>query len=337
MNQPSPRPRRSSVTMADVAAHAGVSRALVSLVVRDSPLVSDAKRAAVHASIAELGYRHNQIASRLAASSTRTLGLLLLDLHNTVYADLHDGVMEVTEPAGYQVLLIAGSRDPERQRQAISRLVAMQVDGLILAAYTGTDQELRGLVGEIPVVVANRRLDAPGIDSVYSDDAAGMEQAISHLEAAGHSRISHISAPSSQLSDRRRDGYISVMVEHGLVPHVVEGDLTEAGGRRATADITAHSPAPTAVIAHNDVTAVGLLSGLQQIGTAVPEQMAVVGFDNTQLSAVAAINLTTVDQHARELGAVAARMMMERLADPALPSRAIAVPPTLIVRGSTRS
>ncbi|MGW9114477.1 LacI family DNA-binding transcriptional regulator [Microbacterium sp. NPDC055683] len=324
-----------SVTMADVAARAGVSRSLVSLVVRGSPLVSDTRRAAVTAAIDELGYRHNQIASRLAAKSTRTLGLLLFDLHNPAYADLHDGVVEVAEAAGYEVLLVAGSRDGAREQAVLERLVTLQVDGLMVAGYVGSAADLLRTARGLPVVVANRRIDADGVDSVVSDDAEGATIAVEHLIALGHRRIAHVSSPHGNPYQLRRRGYEAAMRAHGLEPWVVEGDLAATGGRAAVAAWGEGEALPTAVFAHNDLSAVGAMSALAERGIGVPGDVSLVGYDNTDLSALPSIGLTTLEQHAREQGRMAVRMLLERVAEPGIAARAVVIPPVLVERSTT--
>lgn len=329
------RPRKPSVTMAEVAARAGVSRALVSLVVRESPLVSEPKRQAVLRAIEELGYRHNQIASRLAAKSTRTIGLQLLDLHNTVYAQLHDGLAPVVAGAGFQLLLVAGSPDPGREHAAIDSLVKLRVDGLLLAGFTGDAEQLHRLAGGTPVVVINRPFRAAGVDAVYGDDGLGAERAVDHLVALGHERIAHIASPERIPYPHRRQGYLRAMARHGLPELLLEAEMTEAGGWDAVQVLWSQPEPPSAILAHNDVAAAGAVSALQARGVPVPGEVSVVGYDNTRLSAVAHGGLTTVDLHAHEQGAVAGRLLLERLAEPDREPRARVVEPTLVERGST--
>ena len=322
--------------MEDVARDAGVSRALVSLVMRESPKVSPAKRAAVLESAAALGYSPNRRASRLASHRTRTLGVLFLDLHNSVFADIYDGITEGTAGSGNQVMVAVGSADPRTELEAVRSFVDLRVDGVILAGYTGSDEELAAALRGTPAVVITREVAADGVDCVLTDDFRSGALAVEHLHGLGHRRIAHVDISDWLPYTQRRDGYRHAMQEFGLEPLLVHSDMTERGGRAVMENFLASGAAlPTAIFAHNDLTAIGIMEALAAAGLAVPGDVAIVGCDNIEVAASPLIGLTSIDQHASELGRTAAQVMLERIAGFSGPAVTRKLEPALLVRRSS--
>jgi DNA-binding LacI/PurR family transcriptional regulator len=322
--------------MEDVARDAGVSRALVSLVMRDSPNVSPAKRTAVLESAAALGYSPNRLASRLASHRTRTLGVLFLDLHNSVFADIYDGLLEGLDGSGNQVMVAVGSADPRTELEAVRNFVDLRVDGVLLAGYTGSTGELAATLRGTPAVVITREIAVDGVDSVLTDDFRSGALAVEHLHGLGHRRIAHVDISDWLPYTERREGYLHAMRQFGLEPMLVHSDMTERGGRAVMEKFLASGAAlPTAIFAHNDLTAIGVMEALAGSGLSVPGDVAVVGCDNIELGASPLIGLTSIDQHARELGREAARAMLDRIAGTAGPERTRKLEPVLMVRRSS--
>lgn len=322
--------------MEDVARDAGVSRALVSLVMRDSPKVSPAKRTAVLESAAALGYSPNRLASRLASHRTKTLGVLFLDLHNSVFADIYDGITEGTEGSGNQVMVAVGSADPRTELEAVRNFVDLRVDGVLLAGYTGSAEELAAALRGTPAVVVTRELKADGVDSVLTDDFRSGALAVEHLHSLGHRRIAHVDISDWLPYTERREGYLHAMRQFGLEPLLVHSDMTERGGRAVMENFLASgAELPTAIFAHNDLTAIGIMEALAAHGLSVPGDVAVVGCDNIEVAASPLIGLTSLDQHARELGRVAAQVMLDRVAGTGGPELTRKLEPALMVRRSS--
>lgn len=322
--------------MEDVARDAGVSRALVSLVMRDSPKVSPAKRTAVLESAAALGYSPNRLASRLASHRTRTLGVLFLDLHNSVFADIYDGLVEGLEGSGNQVMVAVGSADPHTELEAVRNFVDLRVDGVLLAGYTGSPEELAAALRGTPAVVITRELAADGVDSVLTDDFRSGALAVEHLHSLGHRRIAHVDISDWLPYTERREGYLHAMRQFGLEPMLVHSDMTERGGRAVMENFLASgAEPPTAIFAHNDLTAIGIMEALAAHGLSLPGDVAVVGCDNIELGASPLIGLTSIDQHARELGRIAAQTMLDRIAGTAGAELTRKLEPVLMVRRSS--
>lgn len=328
-----PRP----VTMEDVARHAQVSRALVSLVMRDSPNVSPLRRSAVRRAALELGYNPNRLASRLASRRTKTLGVMLLDLHNPFFADIYDGIAAGAEGSGNQLMFAVGSTDPARETAAIRSLLDLRVDGILLAGYTGIPEDLARMLAGTPAVVIARDVDTPGIDSASASDLRGAQLAVEHLQDLGHKKILHIAKPPELPYPGRRLGYVQAMENRGLAPVMITADMTERGGRQAISRyLDSGADQPTAIFAANDLVALGVLDELSSRGVSVPGDVSVVGYDNTELAGSHLVSLTTVDHHAQELGRLAAATILQRLdGDTQSPSITLHVDPRLVVRRTT--
>ena len=168
-------------TINDVAAVAGVSKSLVSLVLRDSPNVSDEKRAAVRRAVAELGYRPNAVARSLVSRRTNVIGVMLTDLHNPFFASVVDGIEEAAAPKGYQPLIHTGNRQPSKEALAMEAMIELRTDGLILVSPQSRMSTIAAAAEVIPVVVMTRSSRSPIVDSVVNDDRRGATMAVEHL------------------------------------------------------------------------------------------------------------------------------------------------------------
>lgn len=322
--------------MEDVAAAAGVSRALVSLVMRDSPQASARARIVVMEAANRLGYRRNLAASNLAARRTMTVGVLLNDLHNPWYAEVADGIHTIAEHNGYQVILATGRRSPAVESRAVNTFLSSRVDGIIVAGCRMPQARLAAIAEEVPVVSAGRLLSGATLGSVSADDAEGARLAIQHLYDLGHRHIAHIDGGSGAGAAPRRAGYVSAMRALGLGDNVrvVGGDFTEDAGNRAGRRLVRHGAMPTGYFAANDLSAVGLIDALDDAGLAVPDTASVVGYDNTAFAALKHIGLTTIDQPRNQMGRLAASMLLGSLTGDA-PLEHVQMRPHLVVRTTT--
>lgn len=328
--------RNSAPTLEDVAHVAGVSRALVSLVMRDSPRVSVESRRRVTAAAAKLGYRPNLMARNLAARRTMTIGVLLNDLHNPWFAEVTDGIHDAAERHGYQLILASGRRSPRLESRALDTFLASRVDGIIVAGCRVPAARLDAVAGEVAVVSVGRALPKSVLGSVTTDDADGARLAVEHLYALGHRRIAHIDGGRGAGSTPRRSGYLHTMRALGLTDtvQVVGGDFTEEAGARGAERLLRGPVLPTAIFTANDLSAVGAIDVIEREGLVVPDDVAVVGFDNTSLAALNHIGLTTIDQPRRQMGAVAATMLIDAINDRGQLSDVL-MSPSLVVRRTT--
>jgi DNA-binding LacI/PurR family transcriptional regulator len=301
--------------MQDVADRAGVSRARVSLVMRDSPRVSERSRAAVLAAAAELRYRPNLMARNLASRRTMTIGLVLSDLHNPFYAETTDGIHRAATEAGYRIVINTGLRSVAGEQDAVDTFLQLRTDGVIMVGPWLPDCRLERLARETSLVVVGRTPETDGFDTVNVDDRLGARLVVDHLVGLGHARIAHIDGGGGAGAAQRKAGYEAAMVDHGLAEHrrVVAGEFTEAAGVRGVEELLADGLRPTAIFAANDLMATGALDQLEGVGLRVPEDVSLVGFDNTALAALRHIGLTTVNQPSEILGRLAAQCLIERL------------------------
>ncbi len=322
-------------TMADVAARAGVSRALVSLVLRQQPGAGPRTRERVLRAADELGYRPDTAARLLARGRSRTLGVLLT-VHQPFEADLVEAVYPEAERLGYEVLLSAKApgRDEHRATEA---LLGHRCEALILLGPSADREALEALGRRTATVCVGRRVPGARVDAVRSADAKGVRQAMDHLVGLGHRHIVHVDGGRASGSTERRRAYRAAMRRHGLTDHVrvLPGAHDEEAGQAAAHRLLAEDRLPTAVVAGNDRSAMGLLMGFVRAGVDVPGRVSVVGYDDSHLSHLMPLGLTTVRQDAVLLAEHAVRFAVDRLADLAAPAREAVLDPKLVVRGTT--
>jgi len=326
----------SRPTILDVASRAGVSKSLVSLALSGSPKVSQKSRVKIERAAQELGYRPNAAARSLAMRESRTLGVLVLDLHNPVFAEILDGVQTEVRQHGFSIMLVSGGDDPERERAEIDTLLQFQIEGLILISHRLTPEALREIAGEIPTVTVTRDdIAVIGMDMVCNDDVAGARIAVDHLVGLGHERIVCLSGGDNPVSHSRAQGYREAMNDHGLGDrtHIVSGGLTDSAGYRAAQEALEFSP--TAFFVVNDFAAMGVIAAVEEAGLSVPGDISVIGYDGIRLAGLRTVNLTTVAQPLADLGQLAARRLLERRENPTRGVQHDKVSAHLVVRGTT--
>jgi len=327
---------RTRPTIHDVASRAGMSKSLVSLALSGSPKVSEKSRARIEQAAAELGYRPNAAARSLSVRRSRTIGVLILDLHNPVFAEILDGVQTEVRQHGFSTMLVTGGDNPTLEHAEIETLREFQVEGLILISHRLPTGVLRSIAADVPTVVVTRDdIVAPGMDTVSNDDVAGARLAIDHLVGLGHARIVYLSGGDNPVSHLRASGYAAAMSAHGLAEHIriVSGGLTDATGYRAAE--AALEVNPTALFVANDIAAIGAIAAIENAGMRVPEDISVIGYDGISLGALRRINLTTIAQPLAELGRRAAERILHRIANSGIESHRDHLAAELRVRGTT--
>jgi DNA-binding LacI/PurR family transcriptional regulator len=322
-------------TLADVAARAGVSTALVSIVMRDAPGASEQTRERVRRAADELGYRPDTRARLLRSSRSRLLGVVFgvqLDFHG----DLVNGLYAAADRAGYQLALsaVTSTRD---ERRAVADLLEDRCEALVLLGPQSAGGQLAGLARHLPVVAVARGVRAAAVDVVRTDDARGAHLAVEHLTGLGHRRIVHVDGGRAPGAAERRRGYRAALTAVGLAgqAHVVPGGLGEEDGARAARALLADGDLPTAVVAFNDSSAVGLVDVLRRAGRSVPGDVSVVGYDDSRLARLSSVALTTVAQDADRLTTLAVERALDRIEGRPAPRREQVVAPHLVERSTT--
>lgn len=327
------RQRSTRPTIYDVAREAGVSKSLVSLVLNGSDQVSDAKREAVEKAIRRLGYRPSRVAASLARDRSRTVGLVIDDFQNPWFVDLLAGMRDALTPHGYHVAIREQCLLGERFANAIEGFQDARVDALVVAAEPRRNF---GPLG-IPVVVEGTRLtDIAGADHVSSDQELGVGLVVQHLWGLGHRRIGHVTGLGGA-ARHRCEAYVAQIRSRGEEPRVagVGNETNDEGGYVGTAELLQKFPDVSAVFTANDTMALGARAALREVGREVPRDVALVGYDDSQLARSRFLDLTTVDQRGLDVGKAAAEALLRRLADPEAEPTSTVLPPRLVVRSST--
>lgn len=319
--------------MQDVADELGVSRTLVSFVFRGAPGVGNETRAKILEAAERLGYRRDVIAAQLASRRTNTIGLSLLDLRFEINTDVFQGVRAAAGDQGRRVFLAVGDAEGTRELETLGSLVDVRVDGVVLAGSLLPDDVLQQYSRRVPTVVATRLV--PEVDSVATNDAAGAALAVQHLVGLGHQNVAHIAAPVWYPYTARADGYVEAIQTAGFSPSVVRADFSQAGAEKVARSLLLSGRAPTAIFCHNDVAALGVRDAAVAIGLRIPEDLSVVGFDDTHVASLPGIDLTSVTQHASVLGATAEELLALRIGDPTRETEHRVCEPALVIRGST--
>lgn len=331
---------RKRVTRKEVAERAGVSVAVVSYVVNNGPRpVSPETQAKVEKAIEELGYYPNELARSLSRQQTATIGLIIPSLLNPVYAEIAESLQRVCMAAGYLVMLGGTERDPNKEVEFAKLLRAKQVDGVVILPSESPQAVLAPLQeAHIPTVVLEH--DLPDIYCIAIDDRHGGRLATQHLLSLGHRRIGLIKRqPTSALSTLRVVGYRDTLADAGISfdpALVVESQAGQAAGYAAMQQLLALLNPPTAVFTHNDVLAMGAMRAIHDAGLAVPDDISVVGYDDTITATYLNPALTTVKFPIAEMGRRAGQIILKLAQNEGnLPAQTITLPVELIVRAST--
>jgi len=328
---------QSRPTIHDVARRAKVSKSLVSMVTRGEDGVSAGKREAILEAIEELNYRPNIIARSLVQRHTRILGVMIPDLRNPFFSDVVSGIQARAGDLGFRVLFNTGERQPALEESAIEGLLELRVDGLILAAPRAEDRVITHAGSWAPIVVLNRNSPDDSCDSVSNDNIAGAGLAVEHCADLGHRRIALIEGGSGIAARTRFEGYLRAMRRLGLADHILtaQGAHNEEGGRRGVQELLRAKSFPTAIFASNDLCAIGAMDALEEAGLRIPEDVSLVGFDNTTLAALRHISLTSINQPGGDMGRSAVERLWERIDGERTTPQHDVVAPDLVVRSTT--
>ena len=333
----------SAPTLRDVAEAAGVHAATA------SRALNPATRGLVNADTArrvikvaeQLGYRPNPIARGLKTQRSSTVGLVIPDLTNPLFPPIVRGIEDVLEPAGYSGLIVNTDNDPQRERTQIELLRSRQVEGLVVATALLEHPLIEQLHREgVKMVMVNRRTEGVDVPSITPDDAAGVTMAVEHLAELGHKRIAHLAGPVTTSTGvvrmrafRNAVRDLDLDDDPGLV--MACDEWREEAGVKALRKLLDSGQEFTAVVAGNDLIALGCYDVFNERGLRCPEDVSVVGFNDMPFLDKLRPPLTSVSIPHHQIGVEAARMLLESIEEPERPTRSVLLPLTMSVRGST--
>ncbi|MEV0622058.1 substrate-binding domain-containing protein [Nonomuraea sp. NPDC050404] len=323
-----------------VAELAGVSATTVSHTLNGRRPVAGETRRRVLRAIEELGYRPNTLARGLRTSRSQTIGLIIPDITNPFYPAVARGLQDVLGPAGYDQIISNTDGVRRAERTAIEHMIARQVDGLAFAVFhTHAEHLLPAIEAGIPVVRLGGRQVQQGVDLIHSDDEGGAAEATRHLLGRGYRRIAFVCGPAAEgPAAERVAGYRAALADAGLPADralVAHTEFSRAGGARGVARLLELPEPPDAVLCANDVMAIGALDVAARRGLRVPDDLAVMGFDDIDAAGLVSPGLTTMANPAREIGRATARRLLERLHGAiGEPSTELVVPTRLVRRQS---
>jgi LacI family transcriptional regulator len=324
----------------DVAREAGVSTATVSHVINKTKYVTDATRYKVLRAIEKCNYYPNVHARTLASGRSNIIGLLVSDIANPFFPELIKSVEAAAFERGYNVILLNTNYDATRAADYVRRLIELKVAGVALMTSEIHPPLIDELAREhVRVVFHNLGSVGEHMSNIRVDYAVGIEEAVHHLVSLGHHHIVHIAGPTHFRSAViRREAFLDSMARHlpgRPPPEIYEGDFKFEGGRRAVGEILNSRPLPTALIASNDMMALGAMQELRAAGLTIPRDISVVGFDDITFAAFSEPPLTTICSPRMEIGRRAVEALMMTIERPDQPGMEIRIPTYLITRSST--
>lgn len=320
-------------TMIDIANAAGVSRPLVSMVMRDAPGASAATRERIKRIAQEMGYVPDERARKLRQGSSELIGIVF-ELQQPFHGDVVEQVYLAAERSGYDVTLSAVS--PTRtEKTALDSTLRERCETVIVLGTKSDPEALSAFAEKVPLVAVARRFKAPTFGVARGDDKAGMRMAVEYLAGLGHTRIAHIDGADAPGSADRRASYRRTMQRLGLGDHidVVSGGLSEANGAAGLTSLLSRPIRPTAVVAFNDRCATGALDVAVKAGVDIPGDLSLMGYDDSRLARLPHVQMTVVSQDAPELARAAVTLALEQVNG--LPPREIVVKPRLVIRETT--
>ncbi len=326
-------------TIKDVAERAGVSVTTVSHVLNETRYVSPELAARVWEAVEALDYQPNAVARSLRRKRTHTLGMIIPDNSNPFFAEVARGIEDVCFDLGYNVILCNSDQTSHKERRYIDLLTEKRVDGIVFVATGDRAEHLETVLARrVPVVVIDRELQDIQCDRVLTDNRAGGRQATEHLIRRGCRRIACIAGPSDVTPSWERVwGYQDALAAAGLPfdEHLVRrGDFQAASGYAAMRELLALPNPPTGVFACNDMMAIGAICAISEAGLAIPDDIAVVGFDDIALASYTNPPLTTVAQPRQEMGRLAAELLIERISNRGRPPQRRLLQTRLVIRQS---
>ncbi len=332
--------RAAPPTLKQIAEATGVHTSTVSRALdpQKRHLVADDVAERINTLAQSLGYQPNRLAASLRTGRSQLIGVILPDIANPVFAPILGGIAEALAAEGYSPIVADAGNDASQQIAFIDNLINQRVDGLVLATVSSDDNVVSHCLARgVPVVLVNRFEFRDRVSSVVSDDEKGMQLAVDHLASCGHRVIGHVSGPmTTSTGALRLDGFSKAMARHGLAVHVEEAERysREAGAAPATKLISS-VPGLSAIVAANDLLALGALDATGRLGLTCPKDISIVGHNDMPLVDLISPPLTTVRIEHRTMGRDAARLLLKEIETRSHAVQHVILEPELIIRQST--
>ena len=329
---------KKRVTIKDVAVEAGVSRQTVSRAINNQGEISPTTKERVLQAIEKLGYQPNRLAQGMVTQRTKTVALLVSDIANPFFPEVARGVQDCAREQGYNVFLCNTDGTATEELETMQLLASQGVDGMISFASRIRDEDVKQFAQQYhPIVIINRVIEHPHINLLLVDNALGAQQATAHLVAVGHTNIGMLTNESHSLSKTVRvQGFQDYLAQQQLPSNmIVQDKATIDGGQAGLIRLLERWPEITAVFAYNDLMAIGALQACRILGKRVPEDIAIIGFDDIQLASVVTPSLSSVHVNKYSIGQIAMKRIFAMLAKPEKEFETMHLMPELVLREST--
>lgn len=330
-----------SVTIKDIAKVAKVSYATVSRALSGHPEVSEKTKQRIRKLAKEMGYTPNAIAKGLVTRNTHTLGLIVPDITNPFFPEVAQGIEDYANRHGYQVFLCNSSWQLEREKEYLKTLYGKRVDGIVVAPSSNYVEHLVAKsYKDVPIVFAAYRPTVEGCNYVVTDDYKSAELAVGYLLKLGHRKIAFIGGPESDSTNKGRlEGYTDMLLKNGIPFHrsyIKHGQFKQKSGYELTKEVLLESELPTAILAGNDIIALGVIQAIEEFGLKVPDNISVIGFDDISFASLDKVQLTTVFQPKYQIGELCVDILLQIIKGSNQPIQKI-LEPTLVIRKTCKA
>lgn len=326
------------LTIYTVAQEAGVSIATVSKVINNTGRISEKTRQKVLKTMERLNYHPSTVASALTGKGTKNIGLLVPDVANPFFAEITRSIEDYSNSLDYGVMICSTDNKSERERKYVSLLLRQKIDGIILASNFQNEELIQELLDkQVPIVLLAQEVPSMSIASVTIDDFKGGSIAMQHLLSLGHRNIGIITE-NNRSGKKRLHAYRQMLEEYGVEvdeSYIMKCEASISDGAYYGEKLLRHPSRPTAIFACNDMIALGVMTAARNAGISIPDELSVIGFDNTIMSTVTVPLLTTVSQPIREMGRKTVQLLMEDIEKGDAFRQSILYSPELVVRQST--
>ncbi len=333
-----------AVTIKDIARELGISPSTVSRALKDHPDISPATKKAVKELARKLNYQPDPVALSLKKRQGRIIGVIVPEIVHYFFSTVISGIEDVAYQSGYRVMICQSNETYEREVENIETLLYSRVDGILvsISKKTRNTDHLQKVLGlHVPIVMFDRIAEGIDTDKVYVDDFDAAYHAVKHLILMGYRHIVHYAAPQHLGIGRlRKEGYVQALEDSGIPvrkEYIIKCDTIEEA-QQITGQTMQLKPRPDAFFCVNDMTAAGVMKAVKKLNYRIPEDVAIIGFTNGEISDLPTPAITSIEQHGFEIGREAAQLLLDRLANPDknIPPRNKLIKTTLVVKGSTK-